>query len=171
MQRNAWVPSNGGAASGFTFYDSGNSEPPAFPFTTETSQLYNIPPPIGQFVKEYQGSLLVYGVSGAGSSFFYSNQTLTSVGQPQESYAPLNQVTLPIQNSNLNGMVEFPGSLCMWSDKQDMFRMTGLAFGQHCRCCDLAGCDDSGAALQLGMRYSVRRSFDASWSILANFQQ
>ena len=126
VQRNAWVPSNGGAASGFTFYDSGNSEPPAFPFTTETSQLYNIPPPIGQFVKEYQGSLLVYGVSGAGSSFFYSNQTLTNVGQPQESYAPLNQVTLPIQNSNINGMVEFPGSLCMWSDKQDMFRMTGL---------------------------------------------
>lgn len=126
VQRNAWIPTMGTNGSGYVFFDNGNSEPPGFPFTTETSQLYNIPPPIGSFVKEYQGSLIVYGVPGAGQSFFYSNQTLTNVGQPQESYAPLNQVTLPIQNANLNGMVDFPGSLVMWSDKQDMFRMTGL---------------------------------------------
>jgi hypothetical protein len=127
VQRNTWNPGNGSVVgSGLAFFDNGNSEPPAFPFTTETSQLYNIPPPIGAFVKEYQGSLIVYGVNGAGSSFFYSNQTLTMVGQPQESYAPLNQVTLPIQNANINGMVDFPGSLCIWSDKQDMFRLTGL---------------------------------------------
>ena len=127
VQRNAWNPAATTLpASGGSFFDTANSEPPAFPFTTETSQLYNIPPPIGQFVKEYQGSLLVYGVQGANQSFFYSNQTLTNVGQAQESYAPLNQVTLPIQNASVNGMVEFPGSLCIWSDKQDMFRLTGL---------------------------------------------
>src|SRR4029077_18411352 len=37
-----------------------------------------------------------------------------------------NQVTLPIANGSINGMIEFPGSLIMWSDTQDMFRLTGL---------------------------------------------
>jgi hypothetical protein len=127
VQRNAWVPGNNSlVSSGLQFFDNANSEPPSFPFTTETSQLYNIPPPVGSFLKEYQGTMLVYGVPGAGQSFFYSNSTLTSIGLQQESFAPLNQVTLPIQNANINGMAEFPGALVIWSDKQDMFRLTGL---------------------------------------------
>jgi hypothetical protein len=127
VQRNAWVPSSvSNLGSGLQFFDSGNSEPPNFPFTTETSQLNNIPPPIGSFLYEYGGRLLVFGVAGAVQSFFYSNSETTSIGMPQESFAPLNQVTLPIQNAKLNGMLEFPGQLIMWSDKNDMFRMTGL---------------------------------------------
>lgn len=128
VQRNTFNASGGGDITtiGLEFFDNANSEPPNFPFTTETSQLFNVPPPIGQFVKEYQGRLLIYGVPGLGQTFFYTNNELTSVGLPQESSAPLNQVTLPIQNANINGMAELPGSLIIWSDKQDMFRMTGL---------------------------------------------
>jgi hypothetical protein len=127
IQRNFFV---GGAATllaaGLRFFDNAQAEPPNFPFTTETSQLFNVPPPIGRFVKEYQGRLIVYGVPGLGQTFFYSNNELTNFGLPQESFAPLNQVTLPIQNASMNGMAEFPGSLIIWSDKQDMFRLTGL---------------------------------------------
>lgn len=127
IARNAWNPSNSTiGGSGLQFFDNANSEPPNIPFTTETSQLYNIPPPVGQFIKEYQGVLIVYGVPGAPATFFYSNQTLTSIGLQQESFAPLNQVTLPIQNASINGTAEFPGALIIWSDKQDMFRLTGL---------------------------------------------
>lgn len=115
-----------GSFSGLGYIDCAGSEPPSIPFTTETSQLYNIPPPIGAFVKEYQGVLIVYGVPGAPQTLFYSNQTLTTVGLLQESFAPLNQITLPIQNASINGMAEFPGALIIWSDKQDMFRLTGL---------------------------------------------
>lgn len=111
---------------GIVYIDNATTEPPAIPFTTEISQLYNIPPPIGAFVKEYQGVLIVYGVPGAPQTLFYSNQTLTTVGLLQESFAPLNQITLPIQNASINGMAEFPGALIIWSDKQDMFRLTGL---------------------------------------------
>lgn len=126
-QRNIWIPSAVSlAGAGLLFFDNGNSEPPAFPYTTETSQLNNIPPPIGSFIHEYQGRLLVFGISGANQSFFYSNSETTNIGMPQESFAPLNQVTLPIQNASLNGMLEFPGQLILWSDKNDMFRMTGL---------------------------------------------
>lgn len=126
-QRNAFVPSATTlVAAGLRFYDQANAEPPGFPYTTEISQLYNVPPPIGQFIKEYQGSLIVYGVPGALQTFFYSNTSLTTIGLQQESFAPLNQVTLPIQNASINGMVEFPGALIIWSDKQDMFRLTGL---------------------------------------------
>jgi hypothetical protein len=126
-QRNAWVPTATTLlAAGLLFFDNGQSEPPNFPFTTETSQLNNIPPPIGSFIYEYGGRLLVFGISGSGQSFFYSNSETTSIGMPQESFAPLNQVTLPIQNAKINGMLEFPGQLIIWSDKNDMFRMTGL---------------------------------------------
>lgn len=125
-QRNAFNPAGGLVSSGLAFFDNGNSEPPSFPFTTEQSQLNNIPPPIGKYLNEYQGRLEVFGVTGALQSFFYSNQETTSIGMPQESYAPLNQVTLPIQNAQLSGMIEFPGSQIIWSDKQDMFRLTGL---------------------------------------------
>jgi len=127
VQRNAF---NSAAttlgSSGLQFADNGNSEPPNFPFTTETAQTNNVPPPVGSFVNEYQGRLLVYGVSGTPQTFYYSNQESTSIGLQQEAFAPLNQVTLPIANGKINGMVEFPGSLVIWSDKQDMFRMTGL---------------------------------------------
>lgn len=127
VQRNAFDPTKTSlAATGLQFFDNGNSEPPNFPFTTETSQLNNVPPPIGQFINEYQGRLCVYGIPGAPQSFFYSNQETTTIGMPQESFAPLNQITLPIQNGKLNGMIEFPGSLILWSDKQDMFRLSGL---------------------------------------------
>lgn len=127
IQRNAWVPSaTTPLLAGLQWGDDANSEPPNFPFTTEVAQFNNVPPPIGAFINEYQGRLLVYGVPGATQSFFYSNQETTSVGLPQESFAPLNQYTLPIANGQLNGMLEFPGSLIVWSDKQDMFRLTGL---------------------------------------------
>jgi hypothetical protein len=127
VQRNAFVPGNNTlAGSGLQFFDNANSEPPNFPFTSELSQLNNVPPPIGSFLSEYQGRLVVLGVPGALQSFFYSNQELTTIGQPQESFAPLNQYTLPIQNAQLKGWVEMPGSALIWSDRQDMFRLTGL---------------------------------------------
>lgn len=127
-QRNAFTPNAAVhlANVGLQFFDTAASEPPNFPFTTEISQLNNVPPPVGAFVKEYQGRLIVYGGTIPGQTFFYSNQESTTIGMAQESFAPLNQVTLPIQNGNINGMVDFPGSLVIWSDKQDMFRMTGL---------------------------------------------
>lgn len=111
---------------GLQFFDNANAEPPNFPFTTETSQLNNIPPPIGAYVAEYQGRLVVFGVPGAKQSFFYSNSELTNIGLPQESYAPLNQYTLPIQNAQLFGWIEMPGAAIIWSDRQDMYRLTGL---------------------------------------------
>lgn len=127
IARNAFNPGAVALANaGLTYVDTSNAEPPNFPFTTETSQLFNIPPPIGAFVKEYQGRLLIYGIPGVNQTFFYTNQELTNIGQPQESCAPLNQITLPIQNASINGMVELPGSLIIWSDRQDMFRLTGL---------------------------------------------
>ena len=45
--------------------DDANAEPPSFPFTSEPSQLNNVPPPIGDFLAEYQGRLIVFGVAGA----------------------------------------------------------------------------------------------------------
>jgi hypothetical protein len=111
---------------GLQFFDNANSEPPNFPFTSEISQLNNVPPPIGAYIAEYQGVLAVFGVPGAPQSFFYSNQTLTTIGQLQESYAPLNQYTLPIQNASLNGWIEMPGAAILWSNRQDMYRLTGL---------------------------------------------
>jgi hypothetical protein len=127
IARNTWTP-NGitTTLAGLLFNDFANAEPPNFPYTTETAQANNVPPPVGAFVNEYQGVLLVYGITGALQTLFYSNQTATSVGLLQESFAPLNQITLPIANSQINGMIEFPGSLIIWSDKQDMFRLTGL---------------------------------------------
>lgn len=146
IARNVWNPAgNTLALSGLEFPDPANSEPPNFPFTTETAQVNNIPPPVGQFVNEYQGRLCVYGVAGALQSFFYSNQETTSIGLPQESFAPLNQVTLPIQNAKLNGMIEFPGSAILWSDKQDMFRLTGLLVDNS-----VLGVAQSNAAAQQG---------------------
>jgi hypothetical protein len=123
IARNSFLPGN---FVNLTFKDSGNAEPPSFPFTTETAQFNNIPPPIGAFLNEYQGRLCVFGVPGATQSIFYSNIESTTIGLPPQSFAPLNQITLPIANGNINGMLEFPGSAIIWSDKQDMFRLTGL---------------------------------------------
>lgn len=126
-QRNVFVPSSTTlVGSGLQFFDNANAEPPSFPYTAELSQLNNIPPPIGSFLAEYQGRLVIFGVPGAGQSFFYSNQELTTLGMPQESFAPLNQYTLPIQNASLRGWIEMPGSAIIWSDRQDMYRLTGL---------------------------------------------
>lgn len=127
IARNAFTPSGTNITlAGLVFSDFTNAEPPNFPFTSETAQINNVPPPIGAFVNEYQGRLCVFGVPGALQSFFYSNQESTTIGLPQESFAPLNQVTLPIANAQINGMIEFPGAMIIWSDKQDMFRLTGL---------------------------------------------
>ena len=126
VQRNAFNSQGSLAGGGLQFIDNANAEPPAFPFTSELSQLNNVPPPIGSFIAEYQGRLVVFGVPGALQSFFYSNQELTAIGMPQESFAPLNQYTLPIQNAKLNGWIEMPGSAIIWSDRQDMYRLTGL---------------------------------------------
>jgi len=127
VQRNAFDPTQTTlVAAGLQFFDNANSEPPSFPFTSETAQFNNVPPPIGKYLNQYGNRLIVFGVSGAPQAFFYSNQETTSIGLPQESFAPLNQVTLPIQNAQINGMAELPGSLIIWSDKEDMFRLTGL---------------------------------------------
>src|SRR5882672_8913426 len=117
VQRNTFTPSATTlVTAGLQFFDNANAEPPNFPYTAELSQLNNIPPPVGSFLAEYQGRLVVFGVPGAGQSFFYSNQELTTLGMPQESFAPLNQYMLPIQNASLKGWIEMPGSAIIWSD-------------------------------------------------------
>jgi hypothetical protein len=127
IQRNVFVPSATDLVSaGLSFTDNDNSEPPNGEFTSEIEQIYNIPPPIGTFVQLYSSSLLVYGVPAAKQSFFYSNSQNTSVGLPWDSFAPLNQYTLPVGDASLNGMAILPTGLIIWSDKQDMFKVTGL---------------------------------------------
>lgn len=124
--RNIFTPgASGTTGAGLDFIDTANSEPPNAPFTNEISQSQNVPPPIGTFLQDYQGRILVYGVLGALQSFFYSNIESTVVGQPPESFAPLNQVTLPVGESQLNGMANLPTGCVMWSSKQDMFKLTG----------------------------------------------
>lgn len=127
IARNAWNPNTTNFSQcGLQFFDNANSEPPNFPFTSETAQANNLPPPIGKFIRQYQGRPVVFGVTGALQSFFYGNSELTSIGLPQESFAPLNQVTLPIANGQIYGYMEFPGTAIFLSDKQDMFRLSGL---------------------------------------------
>jgi len=50
----------------------------------------------------------------------------TVVGQPPESFSPLNQVTLPIGDGQLNGSANLPTGFILWSNRQDMFKLTGL---------------------------------------------
>jgi hypothetical protein len=146
IARNAWLPSTTSVTlSGLTFYDNANSEPPAFPYTTETAQVNNLPPPVGRFLASYQGRIIVFGIAGAEQSFFYSNEEATTIGLPQESFAPLNQITLPIANSAIRGWIEFPGSAVIFSDKQDMFRLTGLLTDNT-----VTGVAQSNAAAQQG---------------------
>jgi len=125
--RNQFSPFNNVlATSGLEFTDAANSEPPNAPFTGEIAQNFNIPPPIGQFLDQYQGRPIVYGVPAALQSFFYGNMETTVVGQPSESFAPLNQVTLPIGEGQLNGSANLPTGFILWSNHQDMFKLTGL---------------------------------------------
>lgn len=126
--RNAIIKSNGQslALTGFQFTDTANSEPPNNPFSSEITQIFNVPPPIGQFVDQYQGRPIVYGVAGAPQTFFYGNIENTVVGQPPESFGTLNTVTLPIQNGKMFGTANLPTGFIIWSNRQDMFKLTGL---------------------------------------------
>jgi hypothetical protein len=127
VARNAFFPLLTNLVNnGLEFVDTANSEPPNSPFTSEIVQNYNVPPPIGDALFDYQGRVGVYGVPAALQSFFYSNIEATAVGQPPESFAPLNQVTLPIGEARLNGTAYLPTGMMMWSSKQDMFKLTGL---------------------------------------------
>jgi len=112
--------------AGLEFSDTANSEPPNPPFSSEITQIYNVPPPIGTFVQDYQGRALIYGVPANLQTFFYSNIEATVVGQPSESYSPLNTVTLPLGDGKLFGMANLPTGLIIWSNRQDMFKLTGL---------------------------------------------
>jgi hypothetical protein len=114
------------STSGLEFSDTANSEPPNPPFTSEITQIYNVPPPIGSFLQDYQGRVLIYGVAANLQTFFYSNIEATVVGQPLESFSPLNTVVLPIGDGQLNGMANLPTGLIQWSNRQDMFKLTGL---------------------------------------------
>jgi hypothetical protein len=127
IARNAFLFSGSTAlAAGLEFTDTANSEPPNPPFSSEITQIYNVPPPIGTFIQDYQGRVLVYGVPGALQTFFYSNIEATVVGQPPESFSPLNTVALPLGDGQLNGMSNLPTGLIIWSNRQDMFKLTGL---------------------------------------------
>lgn len=127
IARNAFVPTAFTlAAAGLQFTDTANSEPPNPPFSSEITQISNVPPPIGSFLQDYQGRVLVYGVPAALQTFFYSNIEATVVGQPPESFGVLNTVTMPIGDGQLNGMANLPTGLLMWSNRQDMFKLTGL---------------------------------------------
>lgn len=113
-------------AAGLRFNDTANSEPPNPPFTSEITQIYNVPPPIGSFLQEYQSRILVYGVAANLQTFFYSNIEATVIGQPPECFSPLNTVTMPLGDGQLNGMANLPTGLIQWSNRQDMFKLTGL---------------------------------------------
>jgi hypothetical protein len=125
--RNAFNP-NGTTAllAGLEFNDTANSEPPNPPFTSEITQIYNVPPPIGKFCQDYQGRVLVYGVVANLQTFFYSNIEATVIGQPPECFSPLNTVTMPLGDGQLNGMSNLPTGLIIWSSRQDMYKLTGL---------------------------------------------
>lgn len=126
--RNALSLNKGQAltVSGLEFLDTSNSEPPNTPFTSEIAQNFNVPPPIGQFLADYQGRPIVFGVPGALQSFFYGGIETVVVGQPPESFPPLNQVTLPVGDGQLLGWANLPTGAIIWSNRQDMFKLTGL---------------------------------------------
>jgi len=126
IARNSFQLRTGLITSGLEFFDSANSEPPNVPFSNEITQIYNVPPPIGQFVDQYQSRPIVYGVAGNPQTFFYGNIEATVVGQPCESFSPLNTVTLPIGDGELFGTANLPTGFILWSNRQDMFKLTGL---------------------------------------------
>lgn len=114
------------AQSGLEFIDNANSEPPNPPFSSETEQIYNIPPPLGKFVDQYQGRAIIYGVPATPQTFYYTNIEATVVGVPPESSSPLNTVLLPIGDAALTGSANLPTGMVFWSNRQDMFYLTGL---------------------------------------------
>lgn len=114
------------AVCGLQFTDTDPSEPPSGTFTVEQAQFFNVPPPIGRFVEEYQSRLVIFGVDAASQSIFYSNIESTNIGNPPECFAPLNQITFPMKDANVAGMAGLPTGLIVWSDRQDMFKITGL---------------------------------------------
>lgn len=127
IQRNAFNPSAADlVGAGLQFTDNDDSEPPNGEFTSEQAQFYNVPPPIGEFLYQYQSRLIVFGVAAAPQTFWYSNIEATAVGNPPECFAPLNQITLPIGDAQINGCAGVPTGLILWSDKHDMFKVTGL---------------------------------------------
>jgi len=128
IARNAIFPLSGNSISvaGFRFTDTANSEPPNAPFSSEITQIFNVPPPIGQFVDQYQGRPIVYGVAAAPQTFFYGNIENTVVGQPPESFGTLNTVTMPMENGKMFGTANLPTGFIIWSNRQDMFKLTGL---------------------------------------------
>lgn len=132
LARNAFNPNYSGGiltsslfGSGLGYRDTADSEPPNPPFTNELSQTENVPPPIASYQQDYQGRRLLFGVPASPQSFFYSNMEATVVGQPPESFAPLNVVTLPIGDGQINGMANLPTGCMMWSNRQEMFKLTG----------------------------------------------
>lgn len=126
IARNAFTPASANlGTAGILFNDNSNAEPPNAPFTNELAQTNNVPPPIATFQDQYQGRRIIYGVPGAPQSFFYSNIESTVVGQPPESFAPLNEVTLPIGDGQLFGTANLPTGFIFWSNRQDMFKLTG----------------------------------------------
>jgi hypothetical protein len=48
------------------------------------------------------------------------------VGQASESFSPLNTVTLPLGDGEIFGSSNLPTGFILWSNKQDMFKLTGL---------------------------------------------
>jgi hypothetical protein len=125
--RNAFTPTGlTPLTAGLEFTDTTNSAPPNAPFGSEITQIYNVPPPIGSFVDVYQGRPILYGVAAAPTTFFYGNIEATVVGQGPENFAPLNTVTMPTGDAQLNGSANLPTGFILWSNHQDMFKLTGL---------------------------------------------
>lgn len=113
--------------AGLTMYDGAAVEPPSAPFdTTQSAQFFNVPPPKGKFLHEYQSRALVFGVSGAEQTIFYSNIEQTEFGLLPDCFAPLNQLTFPLGTGKLNGAGSLPTGLILWSNEKHMFKITGL---------------------------------------------
>ncbi len=113
--------------------DNNNAEPgeTGASYTTEESEDYNDPPPIGQWLKEWQGRILMFGVpevanaDGNLQTVFYSNVERTVVGCPGDSFAPFNRFTLPIGGALIGGAGILPTGLILFSTKNHMFKITG----------------------------------------------
>jgi hypothetical protein len=114
------------SGTSWEYEDTDDAEPPNGSFTSEITQNQNVPIPIAQFQDQYQGRRIIYGVPAAPQSFFYTNIEATTIGQPPESCAPLNEITLPIGDGSLYGSANLPTGMVFWSNRHDMFKLTGL---------------------------------------------
>lgn len=127
VQRNVFNTAEGDiSVAGLRFVDTDNSEPPQGNFTSEQAQFFNVPPPVGAAVYEYQSRMIIFRVPGAPHTLFYTNIELTTVGNPPEGSAPLNQITLPLRDAEIMGCGAVPTGLVVWSNRYDMFKITGL---------------------------------------------